>query len=325
MRREVFFVYNGRMAQLGLFDEIEKPDLSVELSLSQRTPRQVLFGTSSWTFSGWSGLVYPRGTDEALLRERGLSLYCDNPLFRTVGIDSSYYRPLEAKQLRRYRAQLPIGFRCVSKVYSGYSTRCDVRTLEPNPHFLHARSFEEAVLRPIADEFFEQQGPLVLEFPELPHAPPLDAKDFAEQLDAFLSKVSRDFQYAVELRDRTLLSPHYLEVLHRHRAAHVFNYWERMPGLAEQFERIGTDCAPFGVVRLLIPPGQRYADRKKQLAPFDRLVDRRPEMRRETIEIARAYVELDSPLFVIVNNKAEGSSPLTVRELARELSDALSA
>ena len=76
-------------------------------------------------------------------------------------------------------------------------------------------------------------------------------------------------------------------------------------------------------MRLLIPPGERYADRKKSLAPFDKLTDRRPEMRRETIDIARAFVELDCPLFVIVNNKAEGSSPLTVRELAREMIDQL--
>ena len=120
-----------------------------------------------------------------------------------------------------------------------------------------------------------------------------------------------------------MLTTRYVEVLQRFGVAHVFNYWERMPSLGEQLQRVRVDSAPFGVVRLLIPPGERYADRKKSLAPFDKLTDRRPEMRRETIDIARAFVELDCPLFVIVNNKAEGSSPLTVRELAREMIDQL--
>jgi hypothetical protein len=71
------------------------------------------------------------------------------------------------------------------------------------------------------------------------------------------------------------------------------------------------------VCRLMIPPGQRYADRVEELGPFDRLLDPQPEMRRDVVRLVEECGRRDKVLFVIVNNKAEGSSPLTVRELAR--------
>ena len=73
------------------------------------------------------------------------------------------------------------------------------------------------------------------------------------------------------------------------------------------------------VARLLIPPGQRYDARKRDLAPFDRVVDLQHKMRDDVVKLAEACEKLGKVLLVIVNNKAEGSSPLTVRALAERL------
>ena len=75
----------------------------------------------------------------------------------------------------------------------------------------------------------------------------------------------------------------------------------------------------FVITRLLLPPGQRYADLKEAYSPFDRLVEPQPRMRRDVVALVRAALERDAECFVIVNNKAEGSSPLTVEALAWEL------
>ena len=77
--------------------------------------------------------------------------------------------------------------------------------------------------------------------------------------------------------------------------------------------------APFVVSRLLIPPGQSYEDRKRSLAPFDRVVDPQEKMRDDVARLAEACEKLGKVLLVIVNNKAEGSSPLTVRALAERI------
>jgi uncharacterized protein YecE (DUF72 family) len=76
------------------------------------------------------------------------------------------------------------------------------------------------------------------------------------------------------------------------------------------------------VARLLLPPGKRYADLKEAYAPFDRLVAPQPQMRRDIVALVRAALDRDAECYVLVNNKAEGSSPLTVQALAKLLCSA---
>jgi hypothetical protein len=73
------------------------------------------------------------------------------------------------------------------------------------------------------------------------------------------------------------------------------------------------------VCRLLIRPGTRYAARKAEMAPFDVIKDPDPIMRRDVVRLAARCGELGKQLFVVINNKAEGSSPLTVRALAEQM------
>src|SRR5690606_25191915 len=91
-------------------------------ALGERIPPLVRFGTSSWTFPGWSGLVYRRPRTQAELARDGLREYARYPLFGTVGIDRSYYAPLAADDLKRYAAQLPPGFPCCAKVPAMYAS-----------------------------------------------------------------------------------------------------------------------------------------------------------------------------------------------------------
>jgi uncharacterized protein YecE (DUF72 family) len=308
------------MTQLRLFESAREPDFTHARSLAERVPKHVRFGTSSWTFPGWSGIVYPESTEEETLRTRGLELYCRHPLFTTVGIDSSYYRPLDDASLMRYRAQLPSGFQCVSKVFNQVTTLADPRTHQPNPHFLDAAYFEREVLAPLERSFHEHLGPLVFEFPPLRHPHWLEADEFCTWLDRFFSKVSRSFPYAVELRNRELLTPRYRDALQRHGLAHVMNFWEQMPVLREQMECVDLAAAPFGICRLLIPPGKSYARQKQSFEPFDRIVEPQLAMRSDVAQLVQRFSELERVLFVIVNNKAEGSSPLTILALADYIS-----
>ena len=57
------------------------------------------------------------------------------------------------------------------------------------------------------------------------------------------------------------------------------------------------------------------------ILPLDRLVEPDDAMRREVVSIAKRVVNRGRGVFVLVNNKAEGSSPLTVTALARQLAD----
>jgi uncharacterized protein YecE (DUF72 family) len=146
-------------------------------------------------------------------------------------------------------------------------------------------------------------------------------KELAAKRDAFFREAPGGVRYAVEVRDAGLLTRAYADVLHRHGVAHVYNYWSRMPGIAVQRAKLGLESVGFGVVRLLLPPGARYDELKSAYAPFDRLVAPQPEMRKETVELIDASIGAGDDVFVIVNNKAEGSSPLTIEALAKLLAE----
>ncbi len=310
----------GKNAQLDLFAEPPPElDLAEDRALMARVPECVRFGTSSWTFPGWAGLVYAGRPSERDLVDRGLAEYAKHPLFRTVGIDRSYYRPIDSETYTRYAEQLPHGFRCVSKVWSEVTSAVHPRSRAPNPSFLDVAVFEREVLEPIAENFSENVGPLVFEFaPRRSSELPAPA-EFATKLDTFLAALPKNYEYAVELRNRALFTPRYVDVLGRHGVGHVLNFWERMPDIGEQLDAPGVLTAPFVVSRLLIPPGHRYEDRKGELAPFDRIVDPQEKMRSDIERLFEACELLGKVMYVIANNKAEGSSPLTVRALAERI------
>jgi uncharacterized protein YecE (DUF72 family) len=333
-RRAKSPLFGEEEPQLGLFDQPEgEATDSVEeqrralQSLRERLPEKLRLGTSSWTFPGWAGLVYHRRypNQKAFLRD-SLGEYAAHPLMRTVGVDRGYYSPVPEEDLSAYSRQLPDGFRAAMKVWQRVTMpgfprhpRYGEEAGKDNPSFLDAELFRQAVHEPARIGFSRHMGPWIVEI--APSPSPLDPSRFCEKLDAFLEAAPKDFPFAVELRDRKLLTAQYARTLQKHGASHVFNYWSKMPKLAQQMRVDGLLDGPLCIARLLLPPGERYADLKEAYAPFDRLVSPQPEMRQDVVRLVREALEHDKQCYIIVNNKAEGSSPLTVRALAELLAD----
>ncbi len=292
--------------------------------IAARLPPFIRFGTSSWSFPGWAGIVYEPGRSEAALARDGLRDYVRHPLLRTVGIDRGYYAALQRDDLERYAAQLPAGFPCCSKVPSYYTTpihlgRGSGPRGAPNPAFLDATRFGDEVVQPALSVFADHLGPLILEFPALPRAYRLDPGPFLDRLEAFLESLPAGLPVAVELRDQRLLSTDYCALLARRRVAHVYNYWSDMPMPAEQAAVVPIASMPFFVARLMLRPGTRYEQRKRSFAPFDRLLDPDDTMRAQLVSMLGTCADLGRSAFVLVNNKAEGSAPLTIEAIASSL------
>jgi len=297
----------------GIFAERLEKELADCATIAARLPENVRFGTSSWGFPGWAGIVYSRRASTSELAKTGLIEYARHPLLRTVGIDRGFYAPVPAEDLRRYAEQLPSGFPCCTKAPEAV-------TGAGNPDYLDPRRFEAEMLAPFWESFAGHAGPFLLQFPPAPPAARSSPREFAERLDRFLGELPRRFRYAVELRDPALLTDEYRRVIRSRGAAHVYNCATAMPMPEDQEQRIPVRDAPFVVVRLLLRPGTRYDERREDFQPFDRIVDPNPEMRRQTVALARAALGRD--VFVLVNNKAEGCSPATIRALAEELASA---
>jgi len=297
--------------------------------VARRLPPEVAFGTSSWTFPGWAGLVYPPGVSSAALSREGLRHYARHPLLTTVGIDRSYYAPMAIDDLRHYAGQLPDGFRCCLKAPAAVTSRLTPTfggprgAAAPNADFLSVERLIVDLLEPLSIAFFPHTGPIVLEFPPGARDQTEPPAAFLEALDRFLERLPNDFDYAVEIRDKTLLSPAYRAVLARHGVAHTYNYWSAMPMPLVQAAIVPPEDLPFVVLRLLLRPGTWYEQQRDHFTPFNRLVEPDEPMRDEVVRLTARALARGRKVYVLVNNKAEGSSPLTVEALAERLVETL--
>jgi uncharacterized protein YecE (DUF72 family) len=256
-----------------------------------------------------------------VLAKEGLREYVQHPLLRTVGIDRSYYAPVPREDLARFAQDLPDGYLCCAKAPAAVTSatlRERGRHL-PNPDFLSAERFIADVLEPCARHFARHAGPFVLQFSPTSNSHTADAQAFVEGLDRLLGQLPREFQYAVEIRDRWVLTEPYRATLARHGAGHIYNYWSAMPMPGVQARVIPPEDLPFVVVRLLLKPGTWYEHQRQVFAPFDALAAPDEQMRDDVIGIIRRSVNAGRGVFLLVNNKAEGSAPLTIEALAERL------
>jgi uncharacterized protein YecE (DUF72 family) len=285
------------------------------------------FGTSTWTYEGWQGLVYKKPYRKNRFKQDCLAEYAQyryrgERLFRTVGFDFTFYGPPTPAQLQHYAAQLPSGFPVCSKVWEEVTVPAFASGLRyrsksgPNPHFLDADYFIEQVLPPYQQAFQEHTGPFILEF----QRSGIEPETFLPRLDRFLSRLPKQYHYAVEVRNAQVLGKEYAAILHRHGVAHVFNHLTALPGLWQQYERLGGEFpGPFILLRLLTPRDLSYGAAVKAYQPYNRIVCELPEMRADTVRLVRQAVSRRQPAYVLVNNRAEGSAPLTVQAIADEL------
>lgn len=293
--------------------------------LSGRIPPNVRFGTSTWNYPGWQGLVYHRDYGSRGAAARMLEEYAAFPLFGTVGIDSSFYAPPSEEVLRSYAEHLPAGFPCVSKVWSQLTVHTFTKAQDParagkvNPDFLNPDLFVEEIYQPYQRYFAGHTGPFVFEFQTIAKSTGIDAEGFASRLDEFFSSLPREGQYSVEIRNEEFLTPMYFAVLREHSVAHVFSSWTRMPPIGHQMDLPGSISGPFIVARALLRPGRTYDEAVDAFAPYDRIREPNPKLRRDLVRLVEAAVKTRIPAYLLVNNRAEGSAPLTIAAVAEML------
>lgn len=288
----------------------------------------IRFGTSSWTYQGWQGQVYTRQHSTSMFARECLGEYCqyqyqNEPLFRTVGNDSTFYRPPTANQLRRYLSLIPNDFEMCLKVWGEITiprfakhVRYGLQAGQPNPRFLDAQLFEQVVLGPCRKaQFTSYTGPFVFEFQRHDLSP----DEFCFRLDQFFLQLPRDFRYAVEVRNPGMLGRRYLQVLASHGVAHVYTYWSGMPSLAEQHRLMPGFTGKFTVLRLLTPLKMSSAAAKKRAGPSTKIVEELPQMRQESVKLVRQAVSEGRQAYVLVHNRCEGNAPLTVQALVEML------
>ena len=307
-------------------------------AIAEALSDRIRLGTSSWSFPGWTGLVYASRNggpeSEQRLAREGLAAYAAQPLFRTVSLDRTFYAPLAADEFARYASQVPDGFRFVVKAPQAFTDPVVRKAgsgvaARDNPSFLDAAAAAATFVAPALAGLGAKAGPLVFQFPPLGRRLVANVRKTAGLIAAFLAALpelvdDRRPLYAVEVRDPELACDEFAAAIRDAGAVPCLAIHARMLPVAEQARAFGLDagaCELPLVARWNLHAGRHYEEAKADYAPFDRLVEEDLPTRVALAALAQATAAAGRDVFITINNKAEGSAPLSVAKLAAAIVD----
>jgi uncharacterized protein YecE (DUF72 family) len=302
-------------------------------SLATQLPAQIRLGTSSWSFPGWDSLVYDGEYSNSVLAKHGLQAYAAHPLLRSVSLDRSFYGPLALADYLGYAGQTPEHFRFTVKAPSSV-TDAVLRDTQGrpdglNPCFLKVDLAIREFITPCIEGLGARAGTLVFQFPPLPPQHVAHSADWIAQVGAFfaaLPALPHGSCYAMEIRDAALLTPRLIKMLQAHGVRYCLAIHARMPGVLRQLDALALlDAHVPGplVVRWSLHSGFKYEQAKAKYHPFNAIVDPDLASRTALAHLAVQYALAGQPVTITINNKAEGSAPLSCFMLAAQIVEAL--
>lgn len=295
------------------------------LGMASKMPMKLHLGTSSWSFPGWRGIVYEGEHSESSLSRNGLAAYSQHPLFRAVGIDRTFYAPIAESDYARYASQVPAGFRFLVKapmaVTSPYLRNEDGK-YEDSPCYLDVEYATREFVIPCTAGLDSKAGPLVFQFPPQGRESTRNPDLFINRLYRFLKALPPGPLYAVEVRDPELLTNRLFMCLKTTGARFCVASHARMPAPSKQIE-LAEGIVGEGdfIARWSLHSGFKYEDAKSRYFPFDKLVDEDIDSRGSLARACLRALNGGHHAYVIVNNKAEGSAPLSIGKLTQLILD----
>jgi uncharacterized protein YecE (DUF72 family) len=320
------------MSQLSLFEPDDRPAEAARLApkLAKLAKQGIELGTSSWKYPGWVGTIYTpsryetRGKfSQKKFDETCLAEYAET--FPVVGGDFSFYQFPGVDYWARLFGGTPKGLKFALKVPEDITVpvwpthaRYGNRGGQANPAFLDAAVYHAAFAKRLLP-YSDRIACLMFEFGTFAKRTMPSADAFLDRLDPFLGALPEGLPLSVEIRNPEYLGDRYFEILSRHKVAHVFNAWTRMPELTDQAGLDGAFTADFAVARALLTRGVAYEDAVKSFEPYERVAQVNEGARAGLAAIARWGRERKKPAFLLVNNRLEGHAPGTIEAVADDL------
>ncbi len=302
------------------------------VALAAALPAHLRLGTSSWNYPGWNGLMWDGEYSETNLSRYGLTAYSKHPLMRTVSIDRSFYRPLNVAQFAQHAAQVGPDFRFVVKAPSLITDALvrdeSGRGMRPNTHFLNAEEALQMFVEPALEGLGQKLGALVFQISPLPGAWLAQMPKLIDRLHNLLRAIPNlkhsapDGVIAVEVRDPQWLTPQLVNALRDTGATYCMGLHAKMPPIAEQLPILRALWPGPLVCRWNLNPihgAFGYEDARDAYEPYDKMIDPDPVTRAALVRVITGTAGAGQNVFITLSNKAEGSAPLSVLELARAI------
>lgn len=310
------------------------PD-SALIELATDLPVHLRLGTSSWSYPGWANLVWNGEYSETSLSRYGLPAYSQHPLFRTVSLDRSFYRPLNVAQFAEYAAQTPRDFRFVVKAPSLITDALvrdeSGRGMRPNRQFLDAAQALQLFVEPALEGLGHRLGALVFQISPLPGHWLARMPKLIDGLHQLLASIPNlrsnapDAVVAVEVRDSQWLTADFVSALRDTGATYCMGLHAKMPPIDEQLPILRALWPGPLVCRWNLNPlhgAYGYEDAHELYSPYHQIIDPDPKTRAALARVINGTAKAGQNVYVTLSNKAEGSAPLSVIELARAIRQA---
>ena len=282
----------------------------------------VQFGTCSWKFPSWEGLVYSAGDGINYLEEYA-------SVFDTVEIDQWFWSLFgrdtvslpKPETVAEYLSSVPESFRFSIKAPNSITLthvykRARKDPNAPNAHFLSPELTSRflSLIEPMRG----QTSVVMFQFEYLNKQKMEDRAAFLTHLDQFFGALPPGWTYAVEPRNPQYLEPDYFDLLRRHEISHVFCQGYYMPSVQEIYPRVADLLASPVVIRLMGP--DRAEIERKTGKRWDAAVDPKDEDLAGIADVVEDMLARGRQVIVNVNNHYEGSAPITIRKLQEMIS-----
>lgn len=297
-------------------------------ALAARLDGRVHLGTSSWSFPGWRGIVW--SGDEAApsatrLARGGLDAYARHPILRAVGIDRTFYAPVDPEQFTAWAGSVPESFRFLVKAGRNATMERLPGEAVRNAAFLDPGRVRAETVEPARAGLGPRLGVVVVQFPPQRFRSPAHADAFLDRLDPFLAGLEpgADAPIAIEVRNGSLLEDdrgrRLRRMLEDSGVTPAFTVHPSMPSVRRQAEVLGHEGPGPLTVRWMLCAGETYESARDRFSPFDRLAAPDRATREDVASVVSAAASGGRTSIVIANNKAEGCAPLTSVALAEAI------
>ena len=270
----------------------------------------IKFGTCSWNYDSWVGLVYPQ-------QEKTAAAYLKHyaKKYKIAEIDSWFYRIPKSTDVLEYIEQVDEDFRFTCKVTNSITlTHHRGKSGHINEAFLSVALFE-SYLKAIEPMLARIDG-IMLEFEYLNRAKMAGVNNFINQMGLFLDKIPKGLPLAIEIRNSNYLTNQYFDMLNSYGVQHVFSQKEYMPPIYRVYDRFKDRLIDRAIVRLL--GGNRKEIEIVTGKVWDKIVSSKPDIE-HVIKMLADMEGKGMKVLVNVNNHYEGSAPRTIDRLIKGL------
>jgi len=257
-------------------------------------------GACSWTAKGWEKDFYRRAKKQTeFLGEYG-------ERYSSVEIDSSFYAIPRAEVVQNWHDITPKGFVFAAKA---------PRIITHDKYLVDCAGDLNQYLQTMS-VLGDKLGPLLFQFPYFARAKGVELKEFLERLLPFLGLLPQgEFQFALEVRNKSWVCQPLFDVLHAHNIALALIDHPWMDGCDRLFKHQDLITGPFAYIRWL---GDRKGIEKVTTVWDKQVVERTRDLDRWVPPI-KQLIDQQVRVYGYVNNHYSGHAPADIDYLAASL------